>query len=267
MINTYKYGEETWIDIDRGTPEEIQEIVSTYGIHPFVGKELTSFTPKSRVEFHDKYIYCIMHFPAWKHTHGEDKNQEIDFVIGKNILITARYDTIDALHKFGKELEVGEILKKFASHGKSKEHFIFMNMLRTLYASIFEELEYIEDVAEGITTKIFKGKEKEMVVTISEVTRTLLDFKKITEQHQEILESLANRGEEIFGKDFSDEIESITRDYHKISTAIKTNVDLFRELRQTDDSLLTAKQNETIKRLTLIGAICFIISIIISLVN
>src|SRR4051812_42402009 len=113
MINTYKYSGETWVDIDHGTPEEIHEIMDTYHIHPFVAKELTSITPKPRIEFHDKYIYCILHFPAWKHTHSTDnKNQEVDFIIGKDILITARYDTIDALHELSKDLEVDQILEK-----------------------------------------------------------------------------------------------------------------------------------------------------------
>ena len=265
MINTYKFSNETWIDIDRGTPEEIQGIIAEHKIHPFVAKELTSFTPHSRVEIHDQYIYCIMHFPVWKHTHSEDKNQEIDFVIGKNILITARYDTIDALHKFSKEVEVSGILRKEHEFKKTHGHFIFMSMLRALYASVFEELEYIEDIADSITGKIFKGEERKMVVTISELTRTLLDFKKTTDMHKEILESLAHHGQEIFGEDFKTEIESITRDYMKISATIKSNIDIVHELRDTDNSLLTSKQNQTMKTFTIIGSILFILSILVTI--
>ena len=56
MINTYKLNGETWIDIDHGSPEEIHEIMDTYDIHPFIAKELTSATPKPRIEFHVEYI-------------------------------------------------------------------------------------------------------------------------------------------------------------------------------------------------------------------
>ena len=78
MINTHKYNGETWIDIDHGTPEEIHGIMDSHGIHPFTAKELTSKTLRPRIEFHDKYIYCILHFPTWKHTHAKDRNQEVD---------------------------------------------------------------------------------------------------------------------------------------------------------------------------------------------
>src|SRR3972149_5839143 len=79
-------------------------------------------------------------------------------------------------------------------------HIIFTRLLRGLYTGVFEELEYIEDTIENITSNIFKKKEREMVVSISEITRTLLDFKRVTDLHQEILEALKERGKEIFGK-------------------------------------------------------------------
>ncbi len=254
MINNHKYKGETWIDVDSGTPEEIHELMNTYGIHPFVAKELTSATPKPRIEFHDKYVYCILHFPVFKHSHKDGKSQEIDFVIGKDALITARYDTIDALHKFSKELEVNEILEK-EDKKKAHDHLILMRMLRGLYNSLFEELEYIDDITDDITNNIFKGKEKEMVVSISEVTRTLLDFKRITDMHHKILESLRDRGEKIFGEVFSHEVDSILIEYIKINTTIKSNLEMLRELRDTNNSLLTSKQNETVKQLTVLGGI------------
>ncbi len=266
MINTYKYNGEKWVDVDSGTPEEIHKLMDQYNIHPFIAKELTSVTPKPRIEFHDEYIYCILHFPAWKHTHNEEnKSQEIDFIIGKDVLITARYDTIDALHKFSKDLEVNQILDKHGDKPHKVTHTIFTHMLRELYNSLFEELEHIEDVTEDTTAKIFKGKEKEMVVQISDITRTLLNFKRVTDFHKEILESLQKRGSEIFGEHFGHELESILIDYLKINATIHSNMDLLRELRETNHALLTSKQNETVKKFTIIGSVLFIVSIVVSI--
>ena len=256
MINTYRYNEETWVDIDHGTPEEIHGLMDTYGIHPFVAKELTTTTPKPRIEFHDNYIYCILHFPSWKHTHaGDNKNQEVDFIIGKDALITARYDSIDAMHRLSKDLEVSEILDKKGDQKHKHSHRILMHMLRSLYSSISDELDYIEDTAEEITAEIFNGKEKEMVVKISEVTRNLLNFKRVTDLHHEILVTLSKRGREIFGEHFGIEMDAVTVDYLKVSTAIRSSLEMLRELRDTNNSLLTSKQNETVKQLTVLGGI------------
>ncbi len=260
MITRYAYDNETWVDVDHGTPEEIRELMDTYKIHPFIAKELTSTTRKARIEFRDTYIYCILHFPAFKHTHGTDQNQEVDFIIGKNLLITARYDTIDAFHKYGKKLEVKEVLENNLTDKRTNA--IFIDLLRELYAAMFDEFENIEDMTEEITSRIFEGKEREMVVSISEVTRTLLDFKKVTDLHFEILESLHHNGREIFGDTFSEDMESIIVDYRKISTTIRSSLEMLRELRDTNNSLLTTKQNETIKQLTVVGSIILPLNLI-----
>jgi magnesium transporter len=263
MLRTYKYSGETWIDIDSGTTEEIHSVMNTYGIHPFVAREMSSATPKPRIEFHDKYVYCILHFPAWRHTHTHGKkNQEVDFIIGRDVLITARYDTIDALHKFGKDLEVDQILDRNGKKQQAKTHHIFVGMIRNLYSALFDELEYIEDTTEEITSQIFNGQEKEMVATISEVTRTLLNFKRVTDMHHEILEILRQKGKEVFGNAFSYEMEGIISDYLKINTTIRSNLEALHELRDTNNSLLTTKQNETVKNLTVVGSIVLPLNLI-----
>lgn len=263
MINTYKYDNETWVDINSGTPEEIREIMDKYKIHPLVARELTSSTRKPRIEFHDGYIYCILHFPAWKHSHAREANQEVDFIVGKDLLITARYDNIDALHKFSKTLEVKEILEKEKSDGGT--HVIFIAMLRELYSGLFEEIENIEDLIEEITGQIFHGKEREMVRSISEITRTLLEFKRAMDMHKEVLEALHFHGGTVFGKTFSKNIEVITLDYLKINSTIKASLEILHELRDTNNSMLSTKQNETMKKLTVLGAILLPMTIIVQI--
>jgi magnesium transporter len=264
MVKKYIHGGETWIDLDHGSPEEIHSLMDEYNIHPFIAKELSSVTPKPRIEVHPEYIYCILHFPTWKHTHSPgNENQEVDFIIGKNALITARYDTIDALHKLSKDLEVEEVLNK--GDDSEVSHVIFMRMLKELYSSIFDELEAIQDKIENITSQIFEKKEREMVISISEITRTLLDFKRVTDMHRDILDSLRHKGKEVFGDNFEKDMDTIISDYQKINTTIKSNMDMLKELRDTDNSLLTAKQNETIKKLTIVGAVLFIISILVTI--
>jgi magnesium transporter len=263
MINTFKKENEIWIDLDNGTPKEIHELMDQYSIHPFVAKELSTITPRPRIEFHDQYIYCILHFPAWKHTHSKDDvNQEVDFIIGKDVLITARYDTIDSIHKYSKELEVEEILDKGGDKKYEHSHKIFMGLLRSLYVGLFEELAYIEDTTRNITGQIFHGKEREMVISISEITRTLLDFKRVTDLHHEILETMRHQGEEIFGKHFGNEMEAIIVDYQKLNSSIRSSLEMLRELRDTNNSLLTTKQNEIVKQLTVLGFVILPLNLI-----
>jgi Mg2+ and Co2+ transporter CorA len=142
---------------------------------------------------------------------------------------------------------------------------MFTRMLRELYNSLFEELEHIEDVAEAISAEIFKGKQRAMVVKISETTRTLLSFKRTTDMHHEVLEALRERGAAIFGDNWDREMEAVLLDYQKINATIRANLELLREFRETNNSLLSAKQNEVVKRFTVIGSVLFVISILVTI--
>lgn len=261
MINTYKHNGETWVDIHSATSEEIKKVMDEYEIHPFVAKEISSKTPKPRIEFHENYLYCILHFPTWKLNKSEDRKQEIDFIIGKNFLITTRYDHINSLHNFSKNIEVNEILSKDKNSG-SNGQVIFLSLLRELYAGLFEELDHLEDLTENITSKIFHGKEKEMVVSISEVTRTLINFEKVTNLHHEILEALKIKGGELFGNDFTKEMDMIIVSFQKINSTVRFNLEMLRELRNTNNSLLTSKQNEIVKQLTVMGFVILPLNLI-----
>ncbi len=252
MIQTYTYDKETWTDINQGTKEDIVSIMGRYSIDPFIGKELTSLTRRSRLEVRKHYLYCILHFPVWKHSHKGDGNQEIDFVLGPNFLVTARYDTIDTLEKYAKTLQMKEVIEEDTDTGT---HVIFTEMLYELYGSLSNELAFIEDRIEEITGHIFQGKERKMVVAISEMMRTLLEFRKSTDTHRDILDKLHKHGGDMFGEAFAKNIEGVQNEYSKIQANIRANIDMLRELRDTNNSLLTTSQNEIIKQLTVMGFI------------
>jgi magnesium transporter len=82
------------------TIDEIRQVVNEYNIHPLVAHELNIPTLRPKVDLYDNFIYLILHFPTFRNVDGKKviKQQEIDFIVGKNFLITTRYHAIDPLH-------------------------------------------------------------------------------------------------------------------------------------------------------------------------
>jgi magnesium transporter len=248
------------------TSEEVRGVMTEFGINPLVADELTSPSYKSRVELYRNYIYLILHFPAFKHSHKkEDAKQEVDFIIGKNFLITARYDTIDAIEKFSKIVEVNTILDR--GLGENHTGFIFFGILKEIYQSLQNELEYVENWLSQIEEDIFAGKEKEMVVSLSQASRILLNFKKSTDFHKEALNSLDVLGKKIFDEHFSYHVNRVLDEYQKVIHSIRNNTDSVTELRETNNSLLTTKQNEVMKVLTIVAFIALPLTIIASILQ
>lgn len=260
MLHRHTQKGVVWVDLTHPTQEEIKEVSEEFSLSPGVIHELTSPSVKSRVELHKNYIYLILHFPVFKHSHSNDSKQEIDFIIGKDFLITARYDTIDALDKFSKVIEVNSILDR--GFGENATGTIFFGIIQEIYQSLFNELTYVENSLTKAEHGIFNGQEREMVVALSELSRILLNFKKSTDFHKEVLLSLQTFGEKIFDEHFSYSVHQILEEYYKVENSIKNNMSFVVELRETNNSLLSTKQNEIMKTLTIMAFVTFPLTLI-----
>ncbi len=263
MISRYQHKKITWIDLESPTQDEVRQIMKEFNVHPIVANELLSPTVRPRVDLYNNLIYLILHFPAFTHRHGNSPEQEVDFIIGKKFIITTHYEIIDPLHEFSKIFEVDSIIDK----GNIGEHagFIFFYIVKELYKSLLQELEYINKELELIESRIFEEKEKELVTEISLVNRDLLNFKQAIRLHQDVLLSLEADGKRFFGDKFGYYLRAITGEYYKIANQLDGHRETILELRNTNDSLLTTKQNEVMKVLTIMAFVTFPLALIASI--
>ena len=264
MITTQKMGNITWVDALSPTQAEISELEKNYKIDTEVAHDLIipTFTP--RIDECDEHLYTVLHFPANKHSHKSNA-QEIDFVIGKDYLITVHYDTIDSLDFLLKSFEVGSLItdgKRF-----SKAYELFTVILRKMYSSVFDELASLEDRFDIIEQAIFEGKEKQMVATISKASRTLLDFKRTLIPHEEVFGVLQMAGSRQLGKDFNLEMNIVSKEYRRLRDRIRDDMEALIELRETNNTLLSTRQNEIIKIFTILAFITFPVTLVMQIIT
>ncbi len=250
MQTRHEYNGITWIDLESPKKKEVEDIAAEFGITASVADELLLPASKARAEFYGPFAYVIMHFPALKHSHAT-REQEVDFIIGKNFLITTHYDTIDPLHKFSKVFEVNAVLD---AHPLG-EHagFLFFYTVKKLYKAIEYELDFLKRELVMIEDHIFKGHEVEMVSTISRTARGLLNVRQTIEPHREVLRTLEESGPGFFGEEFIPYLRGLSNEYYRVHNHITRAADSLHELRETNNSLLTTKQNETMKIFTILA--------------
>ena len=112
MTSTHTYRGIAWIDLQSPDDSEISSIVRRYDLHPLVGEELKSSSTLAKIDFYKDYILVVLTLPV--RTHEDDSHivvdREVDFVIGKNFLITSRYDTVEQLEYFAKVFDTNSIM-------------------------------------------------------------------------------------------------------------------------------------------------------------
>lgn len=269
MIKQLKYQNITWISLISPTKDEVAKLGHEYDVHPLVSEELLHPSLRAKVDIYDDYIYLILHFPVDKvcqpdYGDGlhEDDTYEVDFILGKDFLITTHYENIPPLEEFSKILEASSGLADSKKDKNIHAGHLFYYIIRQLYQSLESGLDNININLKRAEQKIFAGQEAEMVKTLSGLNRCLLDFKWALKFHREILESLLVASKEFYGEKFGYYLGSIMGEYEKISNMVDSNRENFSELRSTNESLLSIKTNNIMKGLTVLTAIFLPVTLI-----
>lgn len=250
MISRHIHKNLVWIDLERPTKDEVISVVQEFRIHPSVTDELLEPTTRSKAELHENAIFLVLKFPDGIDSKGESIEKEIDFVIGYDFIITAHYDTFDPIYEFKKMFEVSSIL---ANRGVGKHAgYLFHSMIKIIYENLEFKLEDIENNLKKIERHIFNDEESKMVREISNTHRKILDIKQTIRFHGEVLKSFENVGKQFFGNEFHYQLEAIMSEYYKVANTLESHKEILRDLKDTNDSLLTTKTNNVMKVLTFI---------------
>jgi magnesium transporter len=264
MMKRFEHHGLTWIDLESPTKEEVVRVAAEFSIDADTAEEMLLPSAKPRAEFHDGYMLVVMHFPAIRHSHIS-KAQEVDFVVGGNFIVTAHYDPVDPLHKYSKVFEVNSLLEKreIGQHGGH----LFFTMLKKLYRAVEHELDNVRSELNHIEEHIFSGQEVQMVSAISRSSRDLLNLRQTIEPHRDLLEELEDSGGQFFGEEFRPYLKRISGEYYRVHSHIMRGIESARELRKTNDSLLTTKQNETMKVLTIMSFFTFPLALLVAILG
>ncbi|MEN9921031.1 MAG: hypothetical protein RLZZ517_9 [Candidatus Parcubacteria bacterium] len=265
MISTYTHEKLTWVDVENPTKDEIRQLMDEYGIHPEIAEDLIDPTIRTRADAYKDMLYFVFHFP--RHTYQKNKtfdkrSEEIDFVIGKNFVITTHYAPIDTLITFSRAFETSSLLH---NHETKTSAHIFVEILYTMYRSIQDRVDDIQTTLSAYEENIFSGKEREMVYELSMISRVLIYFRDSLLTQKRGLEVLSKVGPKMFDHHFELLEDKILHEYSKTERLVSLTKEYANELRKTNDSLLSTKQNEIMKTLTVVNFIILPLSVITGL--
>jgi len=253
-----------WIDMESPTRAELKGVMREFDITARVEEEIVSPTPYPLVFSAPNYVYLVLHFPTTD-ARGSATNQEIDFIVGKRFLVTTRYEVIDSIYNLHRVIEAEELLG--LPTGSKSADKLLERILRHLYGEIGQQAEQTRKTMDKVEEDIFSGKERETVLSISLIGRILLRFDTALRKHEaplkEFLQLLSKPV--FFGKSFLVRADHIKAEHAHSSSLVSSYRAIAGELRNTNESLLSASQNEIIKRLTIMTFAAFPLTVIAGL--
>lgn len=254
MIFRYTYRGGTWIDLEHPTEEEVRRIAKEFSISERLESELFSPTPAPLVASDGGVTFLVLHFPTHGANEGEIRDQEIDFVIGTNFIVTVRYEIIEPLHRLQKLLET----QKLISPDDSMNTDVLLEILFAhLYTSVRDHVNTVADRLGHIEHDMFNGLERTTVRAISDTGREFLHTEASLANQEGSLERFLKilGGKDMFGTAFAERAERMLSERTQVARLVKTYRAVSTELRETNSSLLEARQNEIMKTLTIVNFI------------
>jgi magnesium transporter len=262
MLQRYVSRQITWVDASSPTADEVRELYEEFAPPFSFLEDLTTPVPRAETSCIEKAFKATLHFPTIRSGAGGHL-QEVDFIVLKNALISVRYDDIEAIHQFAKEFEVATALKRTTKSANGAN--VFFALLYRLYGTLTTNLDYIETKLAALEDDIPDGREKEMVFAISDISRQLISFRHALKTHDSVLDSVDAGIGACFGKNLVSEIAGIKTQYASLLRRIDTLFETLAELRDTHFALLTTRQNETMKVLTIMAFITYPLTLFTSM--
>jgi len=118
----------------------------------------------------------------------------------------------------------------------------------------------IDHSIRDIEQRIFTEKQSKTIFELSEASRHLIDFKKITSVWPDALDTLMQKGAEHFGPEFAEQTAELIAHHDKLSQKAATLTEAAHELRETNATILSTKQNELMKVLTIFSVVIAVIT-------
>ncbi len=254
MIFRHEYKGGVWVDLEQPSENDIRQIAEEFSVCEHIEKELIYPTPMPLVSVDENMALLVLHFPTHGVNDGEIKSQEVDIVVGKNFIITVRYEVVAPLHHLKKLLEAQSLVE---GHTQITTDVMLEVLFAHLYTSVRDHINHVADNLSRVEKEMFDGRERMTVRSISNISREFLHAEASLATQEESLSDFMRAMSQLkfFDESFKLRAERIKTVRSNVARVVKTHRAVATELRETNIALLSAKQNEIIKILTVVSFI------------
>lgn len=245
----------TDIELERGAAvshPDLVKIQERFGLHPVVMKELTSPSPRARVEDFGTYLFLAYQFPVYDASNFVSRRTEIDFIVSREEVVTVHYERIHAL-EFA--LNQTDILD--GKHADSVSFEILYHVLSHLIAFNQRQLRHISEKVESIAGDLFTGDNRQLLERISYLKRDISEYRIVFSPVGQLLESLARAGGRFFGEDTVPYLNDLHADFLRTFQQLEDYRAAMIDYEVTNNQLMAARNGDVMKTLTMMSFITF----------
>ncbi|MGN1401582.1 MAG: magnesium/cobalt transporter CorA [Bacillus sp. (in: firmicutes)] len=246
-----------WVDLFDTSLEELQNVAEIFGFHPLAIEDCLQYTLRSKVDKYDGYTFFVFNDVAY-HEESEEEitTEELNVFLGHNFLVTVHLNQIPAIGKLVRKVRYAP------SFMKKGPDYLLYSILDEIVDEYFPILERISERIDELEDEMYINPAQEISEEFLALKRTIVLFRRVIVPKKRIFGSIGSRylfrvrEENVpYYMDLVDHLE-------RISESLDVFSDLVSGAMDTYFSLVSARTNDTMKKLTVITTLTALLTAI-----
>ena len=255
----------TWIHIDAPTTEEATLLADRFGWHPLDIEDVLSKRQRPKIdEYADEgYLFVVLHFPVYDKTIQRLNAGELDAFIGQDYLVTLpAVELLPVTRLFRRCEEDEELRTQLFSKGSGR---LLYEVLDDLFDYCFPILDKIGHKLDSLEDALFEERAEDVVRDISNVKQEIISYRKIIKPERSTLRLLERRVERFLPEELELYFDDIVDASERIWDMLDNYKEVVEALEDTNESVISHRQNRILLVLTLVSVILLPLTLITGL--
>ncbi len=240
---------QVWIDIEHIAPPELLFLQEELKIHPIAVEELLFPTDRPEVQLFEDHIFLVLHAPAPGLAKGGMDTVEIDFLVGRNFIVTVRSGPIASVRNLESQIKANP---KIMSRGCDFMLYFIADAMVDDYLPILDSIDQRLDAIQETT---MKHPTRETFGDLMKLKADILEIRRATVPQLTVLRSLVRGHADIIEAGLSVYFRSVCEHLEQINA----HLDSFREEAnstiQVSLAVVSNRVNDVVKVFTVVAVL------------
>jgi magnesium transporter len=241
----------TWVHLDAPTSVEAGELAERFGWHPLDLEDVLSKRQRPKVDEYPDYLFFVLHFPVYDKAIQRLNAAELDAFLGPDYLVTLpNVELLPVTRLFGRCQDDEALRETLFEKGSGR---LLYEVLDDLFDYCFPILDKIGHKLDSIEDEMFEGRSEEVVRDISNVKQEIISYRKIIKPERSTLRLLERRTERFLPEALELYFDDIVDAAERIWDLLDNYKEVVEALEDTNESVISHKQNDVLRLLTIIS--------------
>ena len=244
-------GELTWVHLDRLDAGSVAALAERFGWHELDLEDVLSRRQRPKIDEYPDYLFSVLHFPAYDKHVGRLNVAELDVFLGRDYLVTIPNVELLPIGRLFERCRSDEELRD-ELFGKGSGYLLY-HVLDDLFDYCFPILDKIGTKLDRVEDEMFEGRSKEVVRDLSNVKQEIISYRKIIKPERSTLRLLERSTERFLPENLELYFDDIVDGAERIWDLLDNYKEVVEALEDTNESVISHRQNDVLRLLTLIS--------------